>query len=609
MKRHTILWILVGISTSLGILYGCHADPDDPAGQAGELSDPARRDNALTNIQRMYQDALAASNNDRSAMTIEEDGRERPGPKKIADDTIAALVRTHEQLGNEHSSSRRIIDLLREMQDVRGLPAFIRAVEWVSSPPPNYPSEEAAISAARAIETLHDEISAEQKGEVITALSNALDRIQQPEGVYNRMRIHFIRALGALEDRRATPILTKIAMRIAEDQDFLINRLAVEAQGSLRDPEATDEMIKALFLFGANNFRLRMNDLGAQGLVQIGRPALDPLIATLRGENESANTIVTNYMAALERGDPAAAEGVTDAIRRERIRSTVIGESCYALGQLGFREAIDPIMSQIEPLTSVSVREANEGLDNEEIYGRAHGCLVALVSISRNESDAERVRNALTQVYERIPKVWPPVAPGSGRMQLLVAMQHSYDPGLLDYLHTIARTPEDELPDLRVLAVQAYAYIANRAEAERLNAIIAAEPGPEEGGFRQNFEENRPMLAAAQECDSNLECWIGKLGDSDPKVVRKAAYMIARYGRGNEQAITALIAQIDHVDQFVRGDVLYAIDWVATSGSAEAVAEIDRLRQAEENTSAWNQIKDLAMAVRARLNARASGGG
>jgi len=90
-------------------------------------------------------------------------------------------------------------------------------------------------------------------------------------------------------------------------------------------------------------------------------------------------------------------------------------------------------------------------------------------------------------------------------------------------------------------------------------------------------------------------------------VVRKAAYMIARYGRGNADAIAPLIEHLDHDDTQVRGDVLYAIDWLATSGSAEAVAEIDRIREAEEGRSSWTQVKELAMAVRARLQARTGG--
>jgi HEAT repeat protein len=595
MNRQRILGILVAISTAIAVLIGCRADPDDAAGQAGELSDPVRRENAIANIQRLYSEALSAADSDRTKMTVTgADGRERPGPKKIADDTVEALARTYRDNPTDSQNGARILELLRDMQDVRALPAFTKALEWRSEV-----SEEHAITAARAIETL--EIPEGQKEAVVNAISTALDRVQGTRGVDNRMRIHFIRTLGALNDRRATPILTKIATRTAEDQNFQINILAAEELGNLGDPAAVDPMIRALYLFAPNNPLMRMNDVAAQALVGIGRPSLDPLIATLRGENDQVRRIVEAYITAVRQRNAEAAASMN-------VQTIIAGEACYALGQLGFREAIDPMMSQIEPLTALpEARASAQQVDDIEVYPRALGCLVALIQIHRNEADTERVRNALVQTYARTPKAWPPVAPGSSRMQLLAASMHTYDGGILDFLHTIARTPEDEIPDTRVLAVRSYAFLANRAEAERINAVITAEPGPEEGGFRTNFEENRPALAAAQECDADVQCWIGKLGDENPIVVRKATYMLGRYARGNDAAVTALVAQMDHANQEVRGDVLYAIDWIADNGSAAAIAEIDRIADEEEGRSSWNQIKSLALSVRARLATRSGG--
>jgi len=153
-----------------------------------------------------------------------------------------------------------------------------------------------------------------------------------------------------------------------------------------------------------------------------------------------------------------------------------------------------------------------------------------------------------------------------------------------------------------VMAARSYAFLASKNDVPRLRAIINAEPAG--GQVRQLFEQSNPALDTAHECDADVQCYITKLGDSNPTVVSKAAYMIGRYGRGNAAALTALIEHIDHANIPVRGDVLYAIDWIATSGSPEAVAAIDRVHEAEDGRSSWNQIKSLAMAVRARLGAR-----
>lgn len=601
MKRQTILWILVGLGTALGVLIGCHAKPDDPAGQAEELSDPVRRENAIANLQRLYGDALAAAQREaqgsdrdpRQATTVRDsEGRDRPGPKAIIDASIDALVRTYRDNPQDTQNGGRILALLREMRDLRALPAFTKALEWRAEV-----TEEHAITAAQAVEDL--EIPEAQKGEVITALSTALDRVQGSRGADNRMRIHFIRALGALRDNRATPILTKIATRLAEDQSFLINRMAGEEVGNVGDPAAVPAMIKTLFLFAPNDPRQRMNDVGGGALVQIGRPSLDPLLELLRGNNEEANRIAQNYVRAVTQRAPEAA-ALMDP------RSLVIEEACFSLGQLGLRDAIDPMMEHVTPLTSMAESAATADEANRQTYSRALSCTTSLVQINREESDTPRLRQTLIDVYQRIPEEWPPEAPGASRSQILAAMMHTYDPGLLQFLHGVAADREG-LPDFRVVAARSYSFLAAQSDVARMRAIIAAEP--EGGEIRNLFEEMNPALDVAQECNDNVQCYIGKLADSNPMVVRKAAYMIGRYGRGNAAALTALIAQLDHDDIPVRGDVLYAIDWVATNGSPEAAAEIERIRTAEEGRSSWTQIQALAIAVRARLQARGTNGG
>ena len=86
-----------------------------------------------------------------------------------------------------------------------------------------------------------------------------------------------------------------------------------------------------------------------------------------------------------------------------------------------------------------------------------------------------------------MPEGFPPEAPGASRAQLLAAMQHTFDPGLLDFLHGVA-SDRDQLPDFRVVGLRSYAFLANREDVARIRAVITAEP---EGGVVRNaFEEN-----------------------------------------------------------------------------------------------------------------------
>ncbi len=593
MKRQNVATLLAAFGLALGVMIGCRAKPDDAAGQAEELADPVRRENAVANLNRLYTSALASADGDRSVENLPEndEGRTPLGPMGVANASVQALSNAYVNNSSDTANGQRILNLLLEMQDPRAMPAFLAALEWRTEVTENH-----AITAAQAIERMT--LSDAQETEAIAALSEALDRVQGNRGVDNRMRIHFIRALGALENHAATPILTKVATRIHEDQSFIINRMAGEEVGRLRDPAAVPDMIKALFLFSAERPDMRMNDVGAQSLTQIGRPALEPLLELLAGNNEQANRIAENLIGAIRRRDEEAAN-------RMDARGIVIGEACFSLGQLGFREAMDPMYAQVQPLLDLEADALAEDMEaNREVIGRALSCITSLVQINREDSDTARLRETLIGVYDRMPEDFPPEAPGASRAQLLAAMQHTFDPGLLDFLHRVAADRE-QVPDFRVVALRGYAFLANRTDLPRIRAVIAAEP---EGGVVRNaFEENNAVLDTAESCHDELPCYIGKLSDTNPMVVRKAAYMIARLGRGNAEAITALVGLLDHNNIPVRGDALYALDAIATGGSPEAVAEIDRIREAEEGRSSWNQVKDVAMAVRARLAARTGG--
>jgi hypothetical protein len=71
-------------------------------------------------------------------------------------------------------------------------------------------------------------------------------------------------------------------------------------------------------------------------------------------------------------------------------------------------------------------------------------------------------------------------------------------------------------------------------------------------------------------------------------------------------AVAALVAQIGHRDEEVRGEVLYALDYAASAGSPEAIARIDELAAQEQGRAIWSHVESLARAIQARLHARAA---
>jgi HEAT repeat protein len=564
----------------VALTFGCHAEPDDVAGQAGELTDPLRRTNAISNLTRLYTSALEQAGGDRAAA----------GPHGVADLSVQPLTDCYIQNNNiDVANAGQIINLFFEMRDPRSLPALIAALDWRPEI-----SEEHAIMAARTIRELT--LDEAQKGEVINALGRALGRVNGARGADNRMRIEFIRTLGALRDARTTTALTEVMLRQSENQNFLINRLAAEQLGLTADPAAVPALIRALYIFDPANPMMRMNDVGAQALVRVGRPALQPLIDTLAGNNAEATQIATAYIAAVRQRAPEAAAQMTPD-------SVIAGEASYALGQLGFREAIDPLLREVNQIDEGERPDSVEEDARDESHMVA--AALALVSINRDASDTARIREALITVYNRLS---PEIRPGhASRPQILVAMQHFQDAELLPFLTARAGRPgrgEEEDPNVRILAFRGAVMLANASEAAALQAILTAEP---EGDSRDGMAEYDALFPIITECNTDLSCWVTKLSDPNTAIARKACYMVARYGRGNADAVTALVAQIGHTDEETRGEVLYALDFTATNGSPEAVARIDQLREQEEGRAIWQHIESLALAIQARLSTRHAG--
>ena len=551
------------------VLMACHADPDDAAGQAGELEDPVRRQNAIANIHRLYTSALSKNGGDRSHADV----------KAIADAAVEKLTETYVNHPEDTQNGKGIMDALFEMRDGRAVPAYLKALQWQAEV-----NEEHGVRAAQAIRVT--DVSDAQKGELVTGLSEALERVSGDRRIDRQMRVEFIRTLGALSDRRATPILVRVATTQSEEQDFLINWLAAYEIARLGDPEAVSAMVKCLFLFDPKNPFNRMNDVAAQALVSIGRPSYEPLLHVLSGNHDEANAVADQYIEAVRLRDENAAR--TLSRRQETSR-----EATFALGSLGFREALQPLMGELQA----------------EDYFRRINASIAMVRLNLEPADVARVREAIERSFREAPEHMTDLRQRvMAQAQLLAAMRHLYDPSALPFFLEQVEG-RDTIVDLRLVSVQGYALLANKAEAARLRAVIAAEPSSEEGGLRENFtEEAGPALDAANACDEDVACWVQKLSDSEGLVVRKAAYMLGRLGRGNEAAQSALVEKLGHRDIEVRLAALMAIDRIASHGSQAAVDRIDELKEQEEGRQIWNQFKREALPIQARLRARGEPG-
>ena len=539
---------------------GCHADADDPEGQAEELSDPVRRQNALSNLQRLYGTVLADNGGDRDAAPVAQ----------FHDQVAERLNQAYIDNPADNQNRLTMLELMKEMRDVRTIPALIEALDWRAEV-----SENHAISAADTLRYL--EVPADKKGQVVTAVCGGLQKVTGPRPIDNRLRNGFIRALGALGDTSATECLIEVASNQSEEQNFLFNRLAAQQLGVLADPAAVPALIKGLFLFSPSNPGMRMNDVSAEALVRIGRPALDPLLQVMRGEHEQANAIAQSYIDAVRQRDEAAAEQMS-------VRQVTSSEATYTLGALGYPQAFDPLKAETEA---------------EDFFRRVNGA-VALARLNLPAAQEQQVITILKGVYAGMPDDMQGL---QAKAQILANMRQTYDPSLQPFF--LEQAQNDDLhPAVRIEAVKAYALLANKAEAEGLEAWITGLS--EDDGYKTSYQtETAKALETAKTCNEDIGCYQGKLEDADMEVARKAAFMLGRLGEGNAEVIAALVEQLDHSEVEVRLSAIHALDEIASEGSEAAVEKIEELRETEEGRAIWNNFAREALPIEARLRARA----
>ncbi|MDH5674526.1 MAG: hypothetical protein OEZ06_20535 [Myxococcales bacterium] len=536
-------------------LWACHADLNDPKGQAEELSDPVRREHAVGRLHSIFGARLAEAKGDRNDAKIKEFN-------DVAHDNMTKVYIEHPE---DAQNGLRILQLMAEMRDERTLPALLKALEWQAEV-----TEDHAVMAARTLTEIP--VADDKKGEIVKKICDALKRVDGARGVDNRMRKSFIEVLGKLGDKRATETLVEIALNQSESQNFLFNKLAAQQLAKIQDPAAVEPMVKALYMFDLQMPAMRMMEDAESVLVSVGKPALEPLMKAARGENKEVNKLVELSIESFRRKD----QDLANSMNKDAL---VAREAVLTLGRLGFRESLELLMEEAR---------------NEHPDRRATAAL-AMTSINRTPEDTAKVVEVMKEVYEKSDK--------QARPQLLVAFRHLYSDDVMEFLHEVAKTTETELPPVQMYGFVSYALLADKAESKNLPPILEKEEL-----IKPQIKDYEVVIKVAEECDRNVKCWVGKLKDKDKIILRKASSMLARIGGGeSDAAIKGLLELLEHGDLEVRNEALSAIDHLAVKGSKDAVAKIDELQAKEEGRSIWTNFSREALPTRSRLVTRTGG--
>lgn len=553
-------WVLLLALALATPTIGCGPGPDDAAGQAGLLTDATKRGPAFENVQRLYHGALQAAGGDRTKAEV----------KAVVDATIEPLVHAYEASAGDLRLGRFILDLLAEMRDPRALPAFTRALDFELDA-----GERHAQTAANAVRDIV--VPEAQKAALVTALERAVNKFPGDRAGNDArpadkvIQIDLIKTLGYLGEP-AAEALGRIATSDNPKTDPAVVLAGAIYLGRVANAAAVPALVQCLFR-SVQDGRVPLADFAIAGLVRVGRPAVQPLVRVFQGQDPAAITAATAAIATMRQ---ANAGGVPASMTPQKLAQD---RAMRALAALGVPEA----MPLIAPLARTG-----------ELRTRFDAAMM-LMQLTLPTAQAAEARTILIEVLT--------AASGDENAQIRAGLvsvaAQTFDSGLMPTV--LARVADRrEYAGVRMAAVTTYAMLANRAEATQLKAIIDSEPTIENDGLKEQLTPALPLVTVAIACDQDITCWRGKLGDSSPLVVRKAALMLGRFGQGNAQAIEALIPVLDHAQIDVRFAALYALDHIANSRAAAVITKLEQLSEREDPVSRQMQSETLRILSRIR---------
>lgn len=383
-------------------------------------------------------------------------------------------------------------------------------------------------------------------------------------------------ALGALGDKKATPTLLKMVQGSKTD----IERLAaVDALGQLKDTAAAKTLIR-LVEDGQTAPLITKRAIIALGNMR-AQESIPALTKAMVIERRGVSFFVEASYALFQIGAPSAVavsailtgddkSFATWAEENNRAAAGYLSKGAIVLADLGDKSAVPSLVklaSWQDPNGNDVFQMLVRGTAAEAL-GRlraAEGAKVIADQVAIDEANIrEKFAIALAHIGDKsaLPKLEAAAKKGtwSARSSAITGLAL-----LGDGRHkgVIEAAIQEQTPDNAVK--NCLTEEASDGEPAALREARCERQRTERPKFLQ---EELGRLLAAEACGADLQCWQGKLKDTNPKVRERAAYELGK--SGTAEAVEILAASTKDEDLGARRAVYIALDWLTASPAAQA---------------------------------------
>ncbi len=551
-----------------GVMTGC-ADENDPATWVKKLDDAATRAPAVSRLIQFYEDKMSQDKDDRNG----------PQVKPLLELIVEPMTQRCVAGDLDDRTNSKLIKFLSDTRDPKAEPCLIKTLKDYKPDA----TEEDVRSVARAITAMKLKSAAGPLMDVFTKIDHSKPKAQTAD-----RDVHD--AMVALEDPAwEGQLITLIGHPVDQKEQAVFTDemywqvTAIELLGRLKSANAVKPLLK-LMVTPAKG--------AAQGeavlaLVKIGKPAIAPTVALLRGDDKE----LSQYAQA----EALKAAG-TDADAKKGAATAYVGAAALVLATIGREETSGPLI------------EALNKSDSD----------IAKAIMARELSKvplSAATKKAFQDTFDKMPVALSiPGARGGAREVLLGIAPNFFDASFVPWIEKGLggmKGEDGDLAPIRESAMAATLNLATKDQVKYIDDLAAMKTG--EGTLGKGFEKEIKLAKSLlTECGDKADCYLGKLTDpsvqSDDKqaIGVKSAYMLGEIG-GPDVAtkIMAVFPKITHPG--IRFAALTTVDAFSPKGNPAIAAQLQKMvddARATKDPEKMHYIPQFNQFIY-RLNARA----
>lgn len=585
VRRIGLRTLLLGTLTAtapltVGALAGC-ADENAPETHVDKLKDPATRPQAVNRLVQFFEDA----------MTKDNKNREGPNVKPILDKIVEPMNATCTAGDLDERTQSKIVKFLSDARDARGETCLVKVLNDFK---PEGGAEEDTRWAVRAVGGMKLKGASKALFDVYSKLRPS--KLKKVPELYRDVRDALVEVKdpaweGGFVEKLAAPINDRKDVANLKDQMFW-QITAAEMLGNLKSTTAVKPLIKIVL----SPMKADAAATAVNALVKIGKPAIGPALAVLKGEDKEL--IEYSKVENLKGAQPGT-DNKPPPQAVKAAETAHIGGSAIILGTIGREEAAGPMI---------------EAMEKSDDLGRA-----IIARELAKLPDTPAVVTAFQTAYDKTPATLS-IPPGLGaRESMLEAAGSFFDANFVPWIVKGAQGLKGEAGDIAPIQE---ASLLTATKLMRHDQIGAVEPLFNQGsqgadgkastlgkGMQKEWDIAKAQVTA---CTDKVECYLAKLAEpaSQAKETQfngiKAAYMVGVHGTPEaRQKLIDLMPKLSNAA--VRFVAVSVIDHLSPKGDKDIADKLQKI--VDDGESAKDQALMSANApfktIIYRLQARA----